>query len=121
MLSSEEIIIALEHEDLPGIEVMNQLASMGFNPALLTAYDRTTNADTRQAICDLLGRIADPAGLDTLTHALNDDNVAVRASAADAIGKIFGYVESPPVERRAEILRILLDRWRLDDSDAVRS
>jgi hypothetical protein len=75
----------------------------------------------RQVICDLLGKKRDPNTLDALVDALSDSSTSVRASAADAIGKVFGYVENPPVGHRARVVRALLDRWAGEDSDAVRS
>ena len=53
--------------------------------------------------------------------ALSDDAESVRAAAADAIGKVFGYVEQPPAHRRADVTAALLRRWRVEESDAVRS
>lgn len=88
---------------------------------LAAALRLATAPRIRQVICDLLGKKRDSVALDALLEALPDSSTFVRASAADAIGKIFGYVEEPPVQERDRIFAVLLDRWSAEESDAVRS
>jgi periplasmic divalent cation tolerance protein len=57
-----------------------------------------------------------------LVEALDDDDVTVRADAADALGKVFGYMETPPsAEKRSMALDALLSRWDREESNGVRS
>ena len=37
--------------------------------------------------------------------------MGVRAVAADVLGKVFGYIDNPPTEKRPEALIALLVRW----------
>lgn len=124
---AEDIIARLQDEDVGNpddddyIPVMDQLEAVVSGRETALALTMARNADTRQSLCDLLGRLRDPDGLDALLVALRDDSVKVRAAAADAIGKVFGYVSDPPLDRRDHTLEQLIERWRVEASDAVRS
>jgi periplasmic divalent cation tolerance protein len=63
----------------------------------------------------------DTPDFDVLVEALEDDDVKVRAVAADVLGKVFGYVETPPAEKRPAALEALLARWDREKSNDVRS
>jgi HEAT repeat protein len=85
------------------------------------ALSLAEHPEARRLVCHALGRFRDPGALDSLLVALNDVDPDVRSAAADAIGKIFGYVERPPLFRRSQVRDSLIARWRIEDSDDVRS
>jgi HEAT repeat protein len=89
--------------------------------AVSLALARARIPRVRRILCDVLATRKDPAGLDALLAALDDPDAAVRAAAADAIGKVFGYVDSPPLEHRDRTLAALTSRWRVEEAASVRS
>lgn len=72
-----------------------------------------------EAIMDELER--ESPNVDLLLEALDDDAAEVRQVAADVLGKVFGYVDHPPAEKRSAAVSALLARWEREQSDAVRS
>ncbi|HWH01987.1 MAG TPA: HEAT repeat domain-containing protein [Pilimelia sp.] len=118
---ADEIIRLLEEQESSKIRSMDLVEQKASSLALRDAYFMARMPVTRQLICDLIGRQRDSTNLHTLLHALDDCLVGVRASAADAIGKIFGYVDRPPLDRREEVLARLMVAWHAEKSDDVRS
>jgi HEAT repeat protein len=116
---AERIVDALERPVSDRRPEMDRLAREADVAGLVSALTVAKRPLTRQLLCDLLGRIGDPAALDALLGALNASEIGVRASAADAIGKLFGYQPGPPIERRDETLAALLSRLDDEDSNSV--
>jgi HEAT repeat protein len=75
----------------------------------------------REAICNLIGDMRAPAAIDSLLRALHDSDSGVRGAAADALGKIFGYVNDPPLVRRDDVLTALAAAWSSEASIDARS
>jgi periplasmic divalent cation tolerance protein len=65
---------------------------------------------------------SDTPDVGLLITALDEDDVSVRAWAAQVVGKVFGYRESPPPDgdRRAAVDAVLA-RWEREDTAEVRA
>ena len=85
--------------------------------ALLGAFAAAERPHTRRLLADLLGFRAVTAAAEALAAALYDPDEGVRASAADALGKLFMADEPPPADR---VGAVMLARFESDPSAAVR-
>ena len=65
---------------------------------------------------------SDTPDVGLLIEALDEADISVRARAAQVIGKVFGYKESPPPDedRRAAVDAVLV-RWEREETAEVRS
>jgi|GEM_PF-2621734 len=81
-----------------------------------------TTPFVRMLLCDLLGQMRAATTIDALLTALSDTDSRVRAAAADAAGKVFGYVDEPlGPATRDRVRQTLEERIAVEDSDAVLS
>ncbi|MGH3319766.1 MAG: HEAT repeat domain-containing protein [Streptosporangiaceae bacterium] len=121
-LSPDRIIGALEEETTDGPARMRRLERRATVANTVVALRTASTPFTRMLLCDLLGNKRARSAIPALIEALDDTDRRVRASAADALGKAFGYVDRPaPRARVDEALRALRTRWELEDDDDVRS
>ncbi len=74
---------------------------------MVSALQKSPNADVREILCDLLGELASQQAVPALVEALHDPSAAVRGSAADALGKI-----GEPTSGEA-----LMERYIQEDDD----
>ncbi|MBC6456950.1 HEAT repeat domain-containing protein [Actinomadura sp. HBU206391] len=120
-LGPEAIVSALEEETPDRRPLMWRLEREAPAPALVGALERARRPLTRQLLCDLLGFRLVRSAVPALADALDDPVVGVRASAADALGKIVGYGSRPApaglVDAASAAMR---DRWAVEESAAVR-
>jgi HEAT repeat protein len=109
-MEPQEIIAALEAPAEDRRPLMARLREEESPDALAAALAAATTPFTRQLLADLLGFQAAPEGAGALTLALADPELKVRASAADALGKV--YLAHPDAPGRADAGAALLARWR---------
>jgi HEAT repeat protein len=124
---SPDRILSLLAEPVPegaeDLDLFDRLLADAPSQSLIGALRRATDPDDRRMLCDLLGFRASKAAVPVLIECLADPVSGVRGSAADALGKAFGYVAGPPppARRKKEALDALLARWRVEESAGVRS
>lgn len=76
----------------------------------------------RRSLLDLLGFRMARSAIPDIIGFLDDPNRKVRAAAADALGKAFGYPDRPPPpDRMRDGLTALLRRWDLETRDGIRA
>ncbi|HKE78396.1 MAG TPA: HEAT repeat domain-containing protein [Solirubrobacteraceae bacterium] len=116
-MDAAAVIAALDDPGDDAREVMRRLEAEAPPAALAGALAGARRAHTRQLAADLLGRQADPEGAPQLLAALSDPDAGVRASAADALGKVL-LTHGPQVAPDAgtELLRA----WDRESDPAVR-
>jgi len=117
-MEPHEIIAALEAPAEDRRPLMADLRADAAPQALAEALASARSAHTRQLLADLLGFQAAPAGAAALTAALADDELRVRAAAADALGKV--YLAHPDAPGREAAGAALLERWGVEPETAVR-
>jgi HEAT repeat protein len=117
-MEPHEIIAALEAPTANRRPLMAALREDAAPDALAAALAATREPHTRQLLADLLGFQAAPQGVAALTAALSDAEPRVRASAADALGKV--YLAHPDAAGRGEAGAALLARWEAEAETAVR-
>lgn len=121
----EQILARLEasrQEDEGSFAVYDRLVRDEPLGAVIAALRAARDPVSRQVLCDVLGDRKEEPSIPALLERLDDPAVGVRSSAADALGKVFGYVDVPPAPaRRREVLDALLVRWEIEESDDVRS
>jgi HEAT repeat protein len=117
-MEPHEIIAALEAPTDDRRPLMAELREAAPAEALAAALAAAGTAHTRQLLADLLGFQAAPAGVAALTGALADPDLRVRASAADALGKVF--LAHPDAPGREPAGAALLARWELEPETPVR-
>lgn len=130
-LTPERILFLLAEpvEELPGethsgeaFALYDRLVKEAPLDSVIGALRRAVDPESRQMLCDVLGDRKEAAAVPALLGRLDAPEVGVRAAAAEAVGKVFGYTDAPPSpERRREVLGVLLARWEVEESDAVRS
>ncbi|WP_442932304.1 HEAT repeat domain-containing protein [Micromonospora sp. NBC_01699] len=120
-LSANEIVLALSGECSDRRSLMRELVTKAEAPELVQALRQAETPFLRQLICDLLARLRNPVALDTLLECLVDPSSSVRVAAADAIGKIFGYVDSPPTGQRPKVFAEMVARLAEESAPSVRS
>jgi HEAT repeat protein len=120
-LTAETIVGALEEETPDRRPLMWRLEREAPAAALIGALEQADRPLTRQLLCDLLGFRLVRSAVPVLSGALDDPAVGVRASAADALGKILGYGPRPaPAGLVGEASAAMRDRWAVEESAAVR-
>lgn len=130
-LTPERILFLLAEpvEDLPGeshsseaFDFYGRLVKEAPLGSVTGALRRAADPESRQMLCDVLGDRKEVSAAPALLECLDDPEIGVRAAAAEAVGNVFGYTDAPPSpERRREVLGVLLARWEVEESDAVRS
>lgn len=124
-LTPEQILTRLEasrHADEGSFAVYDRLVRDEPLGTVIAALRTARDPVSRQVLCDVLGDRKEEDSIPALLERLDDPAVGVRSSAADALGKVFGYVDvPPPPARRREALEALLVRWEVEESDDVRS
>lgn len=121
MPNARQVIADLEVPSADRRPVIRRLVAEAPIAVLLEALDIADNEMTRVLLVDMLGRRRDPASLSSLLGMLTENSVAVRAASADAIGKIFGYVQDPPLHERGRVRAALVDAWDREGAPEVRS
>jgi HEAT repeat protein len=120
--SPRKLVEALGAESKDRRPIMRKVASEASLQALVEAAALTDRPFVRMLICDILGSLADPNCVDSLVVHLGDEDLRVRASAADALGKAIGYTKSVIIlDDRRRALIGLLQRLFLEDAREVRS
>jgi HEAT repeat protein len=117
-MEPDEIIAALEAPTEDRRPLMADLRDGAAPEALAAALGAAGTAHTRQLLADLLGFQAAPAGVAALPVSLADPEPRVRASAADALGKVF--LAHPDTPGREGAGAALLSRWEVEQQTAVR-
>jgi hypothetical protein len=117
-MEPHEIIAALEAPTEDRRPLMRELRENAPPDALAAALATAGEPHTRQLLADLLGFQAAPDGVAALTAALADPELRVRASAADALGKVF--LTHPDAPGRDSAGAVLLARWEAEPETAVR-
>jgi HEAT repeat protein len=118
----EAVVAELERSTPDRRPVMRMLEREADPRVLAEALATAEHPFTRQLLCDMLGNIRAGVAVDVLLGVLSDDDVEVRAAAADAIGKVFGYTQTPPpAEVRSAAREALLNMWEHEESGSVRS
>jgi HEAT repeat protein len=117
-MQPQEIITALEAPAEDRRPLMWQLRDEESPAALAAALAAATTPFTRQLLADLLGFQAAPEGAGALTLALADPDLKVRASAADALGKL--YLAHPDAPGREDAGVALLARFGAEDQLPVK-
>lgn len=82
------VIAALDAPTEDRREVVRRLEAAAPATAMIGALTTADRPLTRQLAADILGRRAEPEAADALIAALRDQDAGVRASAADALGKV---------------------------------
>jgi HEAT repeat protein len=115
-VDARAVIAALEDPgDDPGL--MTRLEEQAPPEALAGALATAARPLTRQLAADLLGRQAAAEGAGALLAALGDADAGVRASAADAVGKVM-LAHGP--ETAPEAGPALLQAWDAETERGVR-
>jgi HEAT repeat protein len=117
-MEPHEIIAALEAPTEDRRPLMAELRESAPPAALAAALAGGAEPHARQLLADLLGFQAAPAGVPALTAALSDPEPRVRASAADALGKVF--LAHPEAPGREDAGAALLARWEAEPETPVR-
>jgi HEAT repeat protein len=116
-MDADGVIAALDDPGDDARAVMDRLEAEAPADALAGALARARRAHTRQLAADLLGRQADQAGAPQLLEALSDEDADVRASAADALGKVL-LTHGPQAAPNAG--RALVRAWDAEPDPGVR-
>jgi HEAT repeat protein len=90
--AQEALLVALD-DDAPGVvaaagDALQKVADASLVPRLSERLAGSGGPESRAAAAAVLGAIGDPAAESVLRLSLADDNAAVRASAAAALGKL---------------------------------
>jgi HEAT repeat protein len=118
-VDAAEIIARLEEPTEDRRPLMHTLREQAPTGALTAALAAADSAFTRQLLADLLGERGDPAAAEPLAAALDDPDEGVRASAADALGKVFTAGEPPPADVADRVGAAMLARFEAEPSAAV--
>jgi HEAT repeat protein len=116
-VDAAEVIARLEEPTEDRRPLMRELREELPTATLIEALAAATAPFTRQLLADLLGDRGDPAATEPLAAALDDPAEAVRAAAADALGKLFMGDDPPPPDR---VGAAMLARFESDPSAVVR-
>jgi HEAT repeat protein len=116
-MDADAVIAALDDPGDDARELMRRLEAEASATALAGALSSAGRAHTRQLAADLLGRQAATAGAPQLLAALGDPDAGVRASAADALGRVL-LTHGPQVAPDAG--PALLRAWEKESDPAVR-
>ena len=87
-VDARAVIAALDDPGDDARATMARLQAQAPPEAIAGALATAGRPRTRQLAADLLGRQAGAEGAEALLAALRDDDAGVRASAADALGKV---------------------------------
>jgi HEAT repeat protein len=117
-MEPQEIIAALEAPAEDRRPLMDRLREDEQPERLAAALAAAPTPFTRQLLADLLGFQAAPEGSAALTLALADADLKVRASAADALGKVF--LAHPEAPGREDAGAALLARFGAEPETAVK-
>jgi HEAT repeat protein len=124
-LTPEQILTRLEEsrqQEGGSFAVYDHLVRDESLSTVIAALRAARDPVSRQVLCDVLGDRKEEPSIPALLERLDDPAPGVRSAAADALGKVFGYVDvPPPAARRREVLDALLVRWEVEGSDDVRS
>jgi HEAT repeat protein len=115
-LSPEEVVEALKRPTDDGWSLMGQLLADAPTEVLVDALARAADASTRRALADLLGFRGDASGAEPLAGLLDDPDDAVRAAAADALGKVFMADPPPPPDVARRVGAAMLTRFEAEQS-----
>lgn len=101
-LGSGEIVKQLDEPLDDRRPVVNHIEHAAAAQDLISALTAATNPVTRQILADILGRRHEETAVPALIKALDDPAIGVRASAADALGKIGSPEAGEAVWRRLQ-------------------
>jgi HEAT repeat protein len=87
-MDTADVIAALDAPTEDRRDVVKQLEAEAQPTAMIGALVTADRPLTRQLAADILGRRADAEAASALVAALRDQDPGVRASAADALGKV---------------------------------
>ena len=87
-MDAADVIAALDAPTEDRRELVRRLEEEAPATAMIGALTTAPRPLTRQLAADILGRRADPEAATALIAALRDQDAGVRASAADALGKV---------------------------------
>lgn len=87
-MDTADVIAALDAPTEDRRALVRQLEEEAPATAMIGALTTADRPLTRQLAADILGRRADPEAATALIAALRDQDAGVRASAADALGKV---------------------------------
>lgn len=118
-LSPEDVVEALERPSDDGWSLMGQLLDDAPTEVLVGALGRAAAANTRRALADLLGFRGDASAAEPLAGLLDDPDEAVRAAAADALGKVFMADPPPPPDVARRVGAAMLSRFEAEQSMPV--
>ena len=119
-VDAAEIIARLEEPAEDRRPLMGALREQAPTGGLVEALAAAREPFARQLLADLLGDRGDAAAAEPLAAALEDPDEGVRASAADALGKVFMADEPPGPEVAQRVGAAMLARLEADPSAAVR-
>jgi HEAT repeat protein len=115
-LSSDDVLDALGRPSADGWALMDQLLEDASTGALVDALGRAGDTSTRRALADLLGFRGDASAAEPLADLLDDPDEGVRASAADALGKVFMADPPPPPDAARRVGAAMLARFEAEQS-----
>jgi HEAT repeat protein len=116
--SADDVVDLLERPTEDGRGLMGRLELEAPTPVLSGALSRARKPMTRQLLADLLGFRGDPAAAEPLAGLLDDPDEGVRASAADALGKVL-LADPPPPDVAERVGAAMLARYEVEPSPAV--
>jgi hypothetical protein len=120
--SAEWIAQEMTHLSSDRLAPMEEIEQFAVPTAVASALDLVPDFFTQMLLCDMLGEIRSADTLGSLVAYLGSSDVRVRGSAADALGKVFGYATAPPdAAMRERALNALLVRWGAEQSEGVRA
>jgi len=119
-VDAAEIIARLEEPTEDRRPLMGALRDQAATEALVGALAAADSPFTRRLLADLLGERGDADAAEPLAAALDDPDDGVRASAADALGKVFMAEEPPGPEVAQRVGGAMLARFEAEPSASVR-
>ncbi|HEY2043944.1 MAG TPA: HEAT repeat domain-containing protein [Jatrophihabitans sp.] len=117
-----QILSTLESPATDRRPVLREIADGASVYAVIETLGMTEVPFTRRLLFDVLGEIRSPQSVQSIVLGLSDLNESVRIAAADALGKIFGYTNTPPTDDlRSIALGAVVSLWTTEQSPAVLS
>lgn len=120
--SPQEIVSALEAPAADRRTTLREIVGNASVDSVIEALDIAVTPFTRRLLFDVLGEIRSPVSVQPILLGISDSDESVRVAAADALGKVFGYRDSPIIgEARTRALDAVIHRWGTEESPAVLS
>lgn len=102
-----QIIAALTEPVGDRRTMMRQMSSTCRAASVAGAIQSSGEPETQVLLANVLGEMRSADGIDSLLICLRATSSSLRAAAADALGKVFGYVPDPPASRRSGVCEAL--------------